>query len=99
MDQIERIREMEDILHRAEEAIRALNGALDGYAALREEVARFSAYYGSDSWFFDLDSDRAGLLPAGLRRGVLSEDEPYDMLSGWAALREKLRALAELETE
>ncbi len=94
MEQIERIRNMENTLQQAKAACRALDEALEGYAALEREVEALNAYYGSELWFFDFDCDRAGLLPAGLPRGVLSEDEAYDLLCDWRALKERMRELS-----
>ncbi len=93
MEQIERIRSMEDTLQRAKAACRALDESLARFEALREDVAALNEYYGSELWFFDFDCDRAGLLPAGLPRGVLSEDEAYDLLCEWRELLERMRAL------
>ena len=93
MEQIERIRRMEDVLQRAKAACRALDEALDGYEALRSEVDALGKYYGSELWFYDFDCDRAGLLPGDLPRGVLSEDEAYDLLSAWRELQARASAL------
>ena len=105
MDQLERIRRMEDVLQRAKAACRALarvnalyrgarlDEALDGYEALRSEVDALGKYYGSELWFYDFDCDRAGLLPGDLPRGVLSEDEAYDLLSAWRELQARASAL------
>ena len=72
-EQIARIAHMEQILNKAEEAIRVL-------LELRPQIEELSAYYGSKDWFADYDADRAGLLPPHLKRGVLSEDAVYDLL-------------------
>lgn len=93
MEQIERIRRMEGVLQRAKAACRALDEALDGYEALRSEVDALGKYYGSELWFYDFDCDRAGLLPGDLPRGVLSEDEAYDLLSAWRELQARASAL------
>lgn len=93
MEQIERIRRMEGVLQRAKAACRALDEALDGYEALRSEVDALGKYYGSELWFYDFDCDRAGLLPGDLPRGVLSEDEAYDLLSRWRELQARASAL------
>lgn len=39
-----------------------------------------SGYYGSSAWKRDFAADEAGLLPKKLARGVLSEDEVYNLL-------------------
>lgn len=72
-EQIARITHMEQILNKAEEAIRVL-------LELHPQIEELSAYYGSKDWFADYDADRAGLLPKDLKRGVLSEDAVYDLL-------------------
>lgn len=72
-EQIARITHMEQILNKAEEAIRVL-------LELHPQIEELSAYYGSKDWFADYDADRAGLLPPDLKRGVLSEDAVYDLL-------------------
>lgn len=93
MEQTERIRHMETVLQQAKAACRALDEAMERFLTLEEDVDMLSAYYGSELWFFDLDSDRAGLLPDELPRGVLSEDEAYDLLSDWRELKARASAL------
>ncbi len=94
MERIDRIRKMEEILRRGEEVCGKLEAALEDYAALRERLGELDAYYGSEDWFGDLDADRAGELPPDLNRGVLSEDEAYDLLTELRELREKMRSLS-----
>ena len=64
-----RIAEMEELF----DLVRAGKGTA-------EDKARLEAYYTSKDWRFDFELDEAGLLPAGLKRGVLSEDGVYDLL-------------------
>ena len=45
-----------------------------------DDIARLEKYYTGKEWRFDLELDESGLLPAGLKRGVLSEDGIYDLL-------------------
>ncbi len=99
MDQIKRIEHMEDILRRGQTVRDALEETLEEFAALSPALAELSQYYGSDLWFFDLDSDQQGLLPVDLRRGVLSEDAVYDLLSDLDRLREQMRSLASGDPE
>ena len=42
-----------------------------------------SDYYGSEVWKQDFADDEAGLLPEDLKRGVLSEDGLWNLLSEW----------------
>lgn len=40
-------------------------------------------YYEGGQWLADYALDEAGLLPADLKRGVLSEDGVYNFLTDW----------------
>jgi hypothetical protein len=53
-------------------------------------VKELAAYYEDDDWREDFEADEAGRLPADLKRGVLSEDGIYDVLSGHYALTIRL---------
>jgi hypothetical protein len=49
------------------------------------KVRLLDAYYTSGEWQEDYEADEAGLLPAELKRGVLSQDGLYDLLTEWHA--------------
>ena len=93
MDQLERIAHMEGILNRGREAVDGLEQALEDYAAVREELAELDAYYSGDLWRRDYDDDAAGRIPKDLKRGVLSEDAVYDLLTDRDRLRGRLEEL------
>ncbi len=93
MEQIERIREMEERLNAALAAIGAMNAALADYLAVQAGIRELEEYLTGALWREDLAADEAGLLPPELRRGVLSEDGIFNMLEENAAL---LRALGSL---
>ena len=97
-EQITRIRQMERRLNTALAAVKRLTTALDKWEAAQEAIAALDEYYGSDMWRQDLADDEAGLLPEGLKRGVLSEDGIWNMLSDYRELNERLQeAAARLE--
>ncbi len=81
MEQIERIREMEACLDASEKAIRELSEALSAFETVQPQYRRLSDYYGSDQWMQDYEDDEAGKLPRDLKRGVLSEDAVYDLVT------------------
>ncbi|MBR6369796.1 MAG: DUF4298 domain-containing protein [Bacteroidaceae bacterium] len=81
MTQIERIEQMEKILDSLKEAIAQVNTAMSRLRELGPQALELDDYYGSPEWFDDLKADEKGLLPDGLRRGVLSEDGIYDVLN------------------
>ena len=90
MEQIERIRHYESLLDRIAPVLENLEEALDAFDGIQEDVKELSAYYESDEWRDDFEADDAGKLPADLKRGVLSEDGIYDVLSDHYALTVRL---------
>ena len=95
MEQVERITYMEQILDEATETVASLAEALEKYSALQDKLQELSAYYSSEEWRQDFDDDSAGKFPRDLKRGVLSEDAVYDLLSDVAALKARLKELAD----
>ena len=91
MEQIERIRQMEMRLERSAAAVMELSAALDKYEAALEDIKALGAYYGSEEWKQDNADDEAARLPAGLKRGVLSEDGIWNLLSDAKELDDRLR--------
>ena len=81
MEQIERIKQMQQRLERAAAAVIELSAALEKYAAVQKDIRVLDAYYGSEEWKQDYADDEAGLLPVDLKRGVLSEDGIWNLLS------------------
>ena len=90
MNQIERIKQMEERFERASKAIKKLSTALNNYAKVQEDLTALSKYYGSKDWKKDFNDDEAGRLPADLKRGILSEDGIWNLLEANKELREKL---------
>ena len=93
MEQLERIKQMEDILDRSTEALAALSDGLEQYQAILPELQTLCEYYEGGLWMQDYDADCAGQLPSDLKRGVLSEDAVYDLLSEHERLKELLQNL------
>ena len=52
---------------------------------LKRKLSLLEDYYSSGEWRKDYEADEAGLLPAGLKRGVLSQDGVYNLLAEWEA--------------
>ena len=90
MEQIERIQHYETLLDRIAPVLENLEEALDAFEGIQEDVKELAAYYEDDDWREDFEADEAGKLPADLKRGVLSEDGVYDVLSGHYALTIRL---------
>lgn len=90
MEQTERIRQMEQRLNRASAAVMELSAALEKYIEAQESVTILNEYYDSEDWKSDFAADEAGLLPSGLKRGVLSEDAVWNMLSDCRELDKRM---------
>ena len=85
---------MEQSMERASAAVTELSAALRNYAAVQDDLAALNAYYGSDEWKNDFADDEAGLLPATLKRGVLSEDGLWNLLADHRELEDRIKELA-----
>ena len=81
MDRIKRIEEMERCLDVSRQAVDRLAEAFAAYEAARKDYQKLSDYYGSARWMEDYEADEAGKLPRDLKRGVLSEDAVYDLIT------------------
>lgn len=98
-DRIKRICRYEAMLDEAAELLES------GHMSekLIKLVGELEAYYTSPLWKQDLAADEAGLLPGDLKRGVLSEDGIYDLLTEYQAFRSERNAAntdaGRLETE
>lgn len=95
MEQIERIQYYEEILDEANRAVSDLSKAIEQYEIVKEKIIELEAYYGSDIWRRDYEDDEAGKLPADLKRGVLSQDAVYDMLTKYDIVSAELKAMGD----
>ena len=81
MDQLERIRYMEQLFDFVLEARKEQTISQDKKARIREATRILTEYYESKEWKQDFSDDEAGLLPKDLKRGVLSEDGLWNLLT------------------
>lgn len=89
--QIERIKKMESYLDEAGAAITELAEAMDRYEKVQSKYYKLENYYGSTKWIDDFEADEAGKLPADPKRGVLSEDAVYDLITDHGALMARMQ--------
>lgn len=92
---IMRIREMEGRLEEATKAVGQMEEALKRYEAAQEAVERLASYMESEEWRRDFADDEKGLLPADLKRGVLSEDGIWNLLDNNREIAIKMRELSD----
>ena len=88
-ERIRRITEMESRYDRVLHALRVSGACPDRLDSVRGDIQALSAYYEGSLWREDFEADEAGLLPPDLKRGVLSEDGVYDLLSEYDTLRKQ----------
>ena len=89
--QTERIKKMESYLDEAGAAIAELAEAMDRYEKTESKYYKLEDYYGSKKWMDDFEADGAGKLPDDLKRGVLSEDAVYDLITDHRALMARMQ--------
>ena len=82
---------MEQRLEKASAVTMELSAALDKYLDVQEAIKMLSDYYGSEDWKKDFADDEVGLLPSDLKRGVLSEDGIWNLLSDSRELNARLQ--------
>ena len=83
--QIERIKWMEQRYNNALAGIK--DGSADSLKAIKEDVAELSKYYSGELWKQDFAADETGKLPPDLKRGVLSEDGIWNLLSDYREIQ------------
>ena len=88
-ERIRRITEMERRYDRVRHVLRASGACPDRLDSVRGDIQALSAYYEGSLWREDFEADEAGLLPQDLKRGVLSEDGVYDLLSEYDTLKKQ----------
>ena len=83
----DRITHYEEIMDRIIRIVK-LDGITPGvYASVLPGLKELEAYYTSPEWKEDYEADEAGLLPEGLKRGVLSQDGISDLLDRFRDLK------------
>ena len=60
------------------------------------DMQALAAYMDSGDWLQDYTADEQGLLPPGMKRGVLSQDGLYDLICDWEARRQAAKPVIHL---
>ena len=94
MNQIDRIREMEQIYDRLFASVNDLKKAFTDFSSLSKELEALESYYTDGAWIADFEDDERGLLPKNLKRGVLSEDGVYNLLDEIASIKRAMKKLS-----
>ncbi|MBQ9956864.1 MAG: DUF4298 domain-containing protein [Ruminococcus sp.] len=78
---VQRIARMEEHFDTLSKAVEKDAESVKRDTALRSVFEELTAYYENGQWLADYEADEQGMLPSGLRRGVLSQDGLYNLLS------------------
>ena len=92
---VERVERMERLYDEWRAVVASTGDVLDMYSSVRERAGELLEYYDGGLWQKDFETDEAGLLPASLKRGVLSEDGVWNLLTDDKELRRRMAELAE----
>lgn len=87
MKRIDRIKKYEEIFDRVNNK---LNAEFLNDVELQKDIEKLKRYYLGKNWLNDFKADEKGLLPKDLKRGILSEDGVYNLLSRYDEMKEKL---------
>lgn len=86
MNNYEHIKTYESTRVLMEEKVHAMESALESLLAIDEDYQALIAYYYSEQREQDLEDDHHGKIPESLARGVLSEDEIYNLMLSYHEL-------------
>ena len=78
---VRRVEEMERCLDLLQKTADENPAEIRSNAQLQAMLRQLTDYYENGRWMQDYALDEQGLLPADLKRGVLSEDAVYDLLA------------------
>ncbi len=95
MDTIQRINYYEAIFDEALEKVHDLQMAVDAYEAFLPKINELKEYYMGPQWRKDREDDVNGLIPQDLKRGILSEDGIYNMMTDEFELLNRMKEKAQ----
>ena len=88
---IARVKEMETSFDTIREMMETGQLFTQQYDVFREKILRLKQYQESGQWLKDFECDERGELPKDLKRGVLSEDGLFNLLSEVETILQKNR--------
>lgn len=100
LNKIDRVRKMEALFDEATTVIDSIatqveenkitKKLLEEFNNIQPKIEVLQNYYEGEDWLEDYDCDLENLFPPCLKRGVLSEDAIYDLLTDNDILKEQL---------
>ena len=90
-DPVNRIEYMEELYDKGLKLIKEAEENPIPFLNFQSEIEKLDEYYSDERWKNDFALDEQGKLPAGLKRGVLSEDGLYNLLGENKEVLETIR--------
>ncbi len=84
---IERVEKMEGYYDEIQHSLHCSADLLDTDSEISIMLEKLIDYYENGQWLSDYECDERGELPACMKRGVLSEDGVYNLISDIMAFR------------
>ena len=92
-EQEERIRRYEESYDMLDRMTAQLDDILRLFKESEGRLKELDEYYTGPLWRQDFEDDEAGLLPKGLKRGILSEDSIYNLLERVNELKNSMKEM------
>lgn len=80
MADINKIKEMEEILNKHSKEIEEFKKALEKFKESQKDYKKLSDYYSSQEYMDDYDGSEKGNIDPKISQGIFSEDLVYDLL-------------------
>ncbi|MDU3688133.1 MAG: DUF4298 domain-containing protein [Anaerococcus hydrogenalis] len=80
MADINKIKEMEEILNKHSKEIEEFKKALEKFKESQKDYKKLSDYYSSQEYMDDYDESEKGNIDSKISQGIFSEDLVYDLL-------------------
>lgn len=88
-----RIVKMETVSETTQQLVDDAQVLLQRWIALLPQIKQLTDYYQSTTWREDYEADNRGEIPTDIRRGVLSEDGLYNLLTDYDEICREYRSL------
>ncbi|MDU4378372.1 MAG: DUF4298 domain-containing protein [Anaerococcus vaginalis] len=80
MVDINKIKEMEEILNKNTKEVEDFRKALEKFKNSQKDYKKLSDYYSSEEYMKDLEESNQGKIDPEISQGIFSEDLVYDLL-------------------
>ena len=88
-----RIANMEHLFDEVSRVLSEMDRSLDAFEGIKPKIETLSEYLDGGQWKEDFEADEKGEIPASLKRGVLSEDGLYDLLTEVGRISGRMKEL------